>query len=683
MKAGTVGAMAMSGTTDLAGRVLDGRYRLRTPIGSGASGRVYAADDIKLRRSVAVKVLHEALAADAGFLRRFQTEARVAASLHHANIVTVHDWGTDDGLPYMVLELLEGGSLRTMLDAGARLSVTQAAHVGRDVARALDYAHRRGIVHRDIKPANLLFDEHGVVRIADFGLARALAEASWTEPAGALFGTARYASPEQALGIQLDARSDLYAFALVVVESVTGAIPFAADTTISMLSIRTQQPLVVDPALGPLTAVLERCGRIDRDDRYPDAATLLGALDDAIEALPAPAPLQLVGSRDFPDADPTRVHVAGNGVFDQDACDASGERAVVAPVEPPPDFAIGFPIDFPLDDDIEVIESPDPEPVVITAERDEHPRKDPRGRGRRGRGYRRERRLVPFFVALVVLLALVGGVVAVIGLTSGPSGSVVQRYEGLSQAAALALAHRDHLSVSTTTAHADDPIGIVIHQDLAPGKLLRDGHTLHLVVSSGPAKIAVPKLVGSTQSEATTALTSQGFVVGTVTPVFDETRATGIVIGASQGEGALVLPHSTIALTVSKGHRPRAVPDVTGVLVGTAKAQLANLGFKVTIGSDVFSDKYAKGKVVSSSPAASPARFTYGWTVVVHVSKGPDLVTMPSGLVGLAQAPACQRVRNAGLQCVVSGLADGHVNSTSTPAGRLVRRGAKVTLYLG
>src|SRR5438132_12464496 len=123
-----------------------------------------------------------------------------------------------------------------MLDGGTHLSVSQAARVGRDVASELEYAHARGVLHRDIKPANLLFDEHGVVRIADFGLARALAEASWTEPAGALFGTARYASPEQALGIQLDARSDLYAFALVMVESVTGTIPFAADTTISMLS---------------------------------------------------------------------------------------------------------------------------------------------------------------------------------------------------------------------------------------------------------------------------------------------------------------------------------------------------------------------------------------------------------------------------------------------------------------
>ena len=140
-----------------------------------------------------------ALADDAAFLRRFRAEAQLAASLRHPNIVTVYDWGEDE-VPFMVLELLEGGSLRSMLDQGTLLTVAQAARVGRDVASALEYAHARDVLHRDIKPANLLFDEHGVVRVADFGLARALAEASWTEPAGGMLGTARYASPEQATG---------------------------------------------------------------------------------------------------------------------------------------------------------------------------------------------------------------------------------------------------------------------------------------------------------------------------------------------------------------------------------------------------------------------------------------------------------------------------------------------------
>src|ERR1043165_2206967 len=152
----------------------------------------------------------------------------------------------------MVLELLEGGSLRSMLDRGTHLSIAQAARVGRDVASALEYAHARGVLHRDIKPANLLFDEHGIVRVADFGLARALAEASWTEPSDAVFGTARYASPEQAMGAQLDGRADLYALSLVLVEAVTGRVPFTADTTIGMLTARTQKAMLAPEELGPL-----------------------------------------------------------------------------------------------------------------------------------------------------------------------------------------------------------------------------------------------------------------------------------------------------------------------------------------------------------------------------------------------------------------------------------------------
>src|SRR5207247_9043428 len=218
----------------------------------------------------------------AGFLRRFRAEAQVAASLNHPNVMAVYDWGEDE-VPFMVLELLTGGSLRGLLDAGARLSPSQAAHVGRQVTSALEYAHARGVVHRDIKPANLLFDEHGIVRVADFGLARALAEASWTEPAGAVFGTARYASPEQARGTQRDARSDLYSLALVLVESVTGRLPFAADTTLGMLTARTLQPIVAGEELGPLEPVIDRVGAIDPSDRYPDAATMRQAVADAAD----------------------------------------------------------------------------------------------------------------------------------------------------------------------------------------------------------------------------------------------------------------------------------------------------------------------------------------------------------------------------------------------------------------
>src|SRR5215471_15630771 len=319
--------MPGSAVSDLAGRMLAGRYLLHGAIGTGASGRVYVADDTRLRRRVAVKVLHAALAEDAAFLRRFRAEAQLAASLHHPHIVTVHDWGEDD-VPFMVLELLEGGSLRSMLDQGTHLTVAQAARVGRDVASALEYAHARGILHRDIKPANLLFDEHGIVRVADFGLARALAEASWTEPAGAVVGTARYAAPEQATGAPLDGRADLYSLAVVLTEAVTGTVPAVGDTAISALAVRTHTALVAPLELGRLGPVVERAGRPDPDERYPDAATMGEALTDAARALPPPTPLALAGlGGDGGLVDPTRIG-RSSALFDQDAPDEP------APVDP-------------------------------------------------------------------------------------------------------------------------------------------------------------------------------------------------------------------------------------------------------------------------------------------------------------------------------------------------------------
>ncbi|HKN92074.1 MAG TPA: serine/threonine-protein kinase, partial [Acidimicrobiia bacterium] len=301
--------MRTSGVADLAGRVLAGRYRLVAPIGTGASGRVYAAWDVKLQRKVAVKVLHAALADDAGFLRRFGAEAQLAASLHHPNVVAVYDWGEDE-TPFMVLELLEGGSLRSLLDRGDRLSPAQAAAVGRQVAAGLDYAHARGLVHRDVKPANLLFDEHGTARVADFGLARALAEASWTEPAGAVLGTARYAAPEQVRGL-VDARSDVYSLALVLVEAVTGAVPFAADTSLATLLARVERHLEAPPELGALSPVLERAGRADPAGRFADARSFAAALSGAAASLPPPDPIALPGpgAVDF-DPHPTEIRRA-------------------------------------------------------------------------------------------------------------------------------------------------------------------------------------------------------------------------------------------------------------------------------------------------------------------------------------------------------------------------------------
>jgi serine/threonine-protein kinase len=347
----------MSRMTDQIGRVLSGRYRLIAPVGTGASAQVYLADDVRLRRRVAVKILHAALADDDAFLRRFRAEAQAAAALNHPNIVAVYDWGDDDGAPYIVTEYLAGGSLRSILDQGTHLTQSQALLVGLEATRALDYAHRRGFVHRDVKPANILFGDDTRLRIADFGLARALAEAAWTEPQGAVLGTARYASPEQAQGQAVDGRADVYSLGLVLIEAVTGSVPFAADTTIATLMARVGKSVEVPDALGPLQKPLQRAGQADPAERL-DAGELAIALMACAEDLPRPEPLQLATPAPLVDltvadagGDTTMLGPAVGGTRVAEPGDATAvdvpATAAAGPVAPaaPPDY---------LDDDLAV-----------------------------------------------------------------------------------------------------------------------------------------------------------------------------------------------------------------------------------------------------------------------------------------------------------------------------------------
>ncbi len=634
--------MLVSGVADLAGRTLAGRYRLLAPVGSGASGRVYLADDMRLRRRVAVKVLHTALADDAGFLRRFRAEAQVAASLHHPNIMTVHDWG-DDGVPFMVLELLDGGSLRGMLDAGNRLSPAQAAHVGRQVASALDYAHRRGLVHRDVKPANLLFDEHGVVRVADFGLARALAEASWTEPAGAVLGTARYACPEQARGARLDGRGDLYSLALVLIEAVTGDVPFVADTPIGTLLARTQGRIVAPPELGALGPVVERAGRADPDDRYPDAATMAAALADVGAALPPPRALRLAGlSSGGDDPDPTHVvgSARGPGVFDQDA------------------------------EEIEVL--PDRRSAAVPSREAAPPRPRPRPH-LRGAGP-----WSALVVALVVLLAVIGAVW--VAAAAPGAAAPVPNVVGMARDGALSRASEAGFGVKTRTVASDDPAGTVVSQEPSAGSWLSKGGSLRLVLSGGPPPVPVPDVVGRPENEAADLLAGAGFAVET-SRRHDEQAQAGTALGTEPAGKAA--RDGLVTLVVSDGPAPVKVPDVTAGNP-TYEAAAASLRAARLEPSrvDEYSDTVAEGHVIRTDPAVG-ALAPRDSAVKVVVSKGPELVTVPD-VRHLSLDAASSRLESLRLQASVQGLyLPGKKVKFQDPApGTKVRPGSSVQLYL-
>jgi len=612
---------------DLVGRVLVSRYRLLAPIGAGTSGRVYLADDVRLRRRVAVKVLQPGLGDDAGFVRRFRSEAQLAAALHHPHVMAVYDWGQDEGLAFMVVELLRGGSLRALLDQGPDLSPAQAALVGRQVAEALHYAHDRGLIHRDIKPANLLFDEHGAVRVADFGLARALAEASWTEPVGALVGTARYAAPEQGGAFPVDGRADLYALAVVLVEATTGEVPIVGDSPIGTLAARTVRGILAPPELGALGAVIERAGRPDRADRYPDAATMAAALADVATRLPEPAPLPLPGLGDaVEDPDPTRSGVPTTARTGESETMEEGVYAI--PVRPAPV---------------------------------------------------RTWRAVPYVVGAALVAAVV---IAAVLLFAGGGGPGVAAPTLIGQTEKTAVSKAADAGVLVQVAsrqRADDPPGVIIAQDPAPGNFVSHGGQIDVVLSLGPPPVPVPSVVGRAVTDAQAILTQAGFQVK-VNQQYDNTVPKGVVMSMSPGGATKAPPESTVTVVVSEGPAPIPIPDVSNQTYAAAAQVLSGKGFN-PVAQNAYSDTVPVGEVIGTNPPAGNA-VVPGTQITVNVSQGPQPVAVPN-VVGLSVEAASQQLTAAGLVPDVQNYGPGKpVKSMSPAAGTMVKKGSTVTLVL-
>ncbi len=676
--------MASTRIADHLGRVLGGRYRLLAPIGTGASAHVFLADDVRLRRRVAVKILHPALADDEAFLRRFRAEARAAAALNHPHVMAVFDWGEEADGPYLVSEYLGGGSLRAILDRGKLLSPSQALVVGLEAAKALAYAHGRGLVHRDIKPANLLFDEEGRLRIADFGLARALAEAAWTEPVGAVLGTARYASPEQVQGVPVDGKADVYSLAVVLVEAVTGRVPFAAETTVATLVSRLERPLEAPPELGPIGPVVARAGRPDPKERL-DAVSFAAALQAVARELPAPQPLALVGPAAF-----DLNHLAA---LEGDPTDLGTVPAATPKESPPPPVPVPEPV---ADPEATKITPPvddvaaDPAPTNVMAQPDvQPPRRAEQAEvtavlvsKKAGR-----RRRWPWIVLLV--LALVGGggtgtyLLVADQVPSHPVPDVVSREradaEGVLRAAKFVVVVEEQFIDGTRP-------GVVTDQTPkagtdAEGKplTLQEGKQVRLVVSKGPPPTPVPDLTDLTEAKARAEIEKVGHVVGAVDKPYDETVPAGIVMdwtrkGESPPKGA------TVDLTVSAGPEPRVIPTLFGLTYEQAVAALEARGLKAVRGPDKFVDEDDnKGKVILAAPGQGNT-VARGTAVTLTVSKGrPEVPNLNGSTVDEATAKLAAQGLTLGSKFGPNG---GRVFLSTPAAGTKVKPGSSVDVFI-
>jgi len=694
--------VAISPVSDRIGQVLGGRYRLLGPIGSGASATVYLADDVTLRRRVAVKVLHAALADDDEFLKRFQAEARSAAALSNPYVMAVHDWGQGE-VPYLVTELLGGGSLRAMLDTAGPLSPAQARQIGLEAARGLEYAHRRGFVHRDIKPANLLFDDDGRLCIADFGLARALAEAAWTEPTGAVLGTARYASPEQAQAMPLDGRSDVYSLGLVLIEAVTGEVPFTADTVLGTLMARVDQRVPVPPELGSLVPALLAVGHPDPAER-PDAhafATLLMAAGDLGPAEPLPlAGTATVDPDLFEIKEPTTLY--------------RSERSVRADLEPeimaaPPGTTTNG---------LTIVQEGTEQPETVKVDRasassddsdlsfaDKRRRRKEEHKAERAaitkarrdrdgvpaevftveRGPRRRRPWLWGLLAALFVLVMAGGAFATWWFAVRVPTHVVASFVGQPYETALVELSGQEMVVEREPDVFDDtaPAGTVMVQDPPGGTELEEGSVVKLTASKGPPPVPLPDLGGRSVEEVSAQLTTIGLTVGEIKRVFDENWDPDIVLSAAPGTPVEVPKGSAVGLVVSDGPAPRGVPaNLEDATEDAAVAALKAIGLVPNV-TRQFSDAVEKNRVISVNPGGG-AEVPRGSGVAVVVSDGPPVAVIPTTLLGKSVTEVTTILQGLGLTVSrVDGSPLNPVRATNPVPGTTVRRGTSVVLATG
>ena len=561
-------------------------------------GEVFLSHDAVLDRRVAIKVLHRTLAGDAGFVERFRREARAAANLNHPNIVAVHDWGAVDGIYYMVMEYVPGRSVRDILNDEGLLAPVQAAAVLGQALAALGHAHRQGIVHRDVKPENLMVTHDGDVKVADFGLARAYADAQITE-AGAVTGTVQYLAPEQLRGEPADPRTDLYSLGIVAFELLTGRLPFTGETPMAIaykhLHERVPAPSTKSPAVpSSLDGWVASMTEQDRELRPESAAEARRDLDAGTKDLPAAAPLgSLV---------PTVAVIP----FDP----------VVADREPDPDAG---------------------QAMTVTISRPEVGRPD----------RKRHRTLKVIVGVLLALTAIAAGAWAVwtylipheaeIPAVVGLQGDEAQ--ERLEEAGFVVRFGDGQYSMKVSDGHV-----IRVHPE--EGAVREQGERVTLVLSLGPPPVEVPNVVGTEFEKARDLLRAAKLKVGEIEQAYNASVEVSHVIAQSLQGGSQAPQGSDVDLVVSRGPAPRPVPNVVGLIEDRATERLEAAGFVVSA-SDEYSRTVEDGRVVSQSPPSRKA-LQPGSTVSIVVSLGPPEFPMPN-VVGMSQDAAVAELRGRGL----------------------------------
>ena len=620
--------------------VFNGRYRVDDRLGNGGMAIVYRGTDLLLRRRVAIKVLRDQFALDDDFVKRFEYEAQAAARLSHPNVVNVYDFGREGNAYFIVMEIVEGETLASILADGKQIPESVAIDYTTQVAAGLAFAHRQELLHRDVKPANILVTHDDVVKLGDFGIARAVAENAIgvTQP-GMVMGSVAYISPEQAQGKELDQRSDLYSLGVVLYQMVVGRLPFNGETpvTVALKHVTEPVPPLDAAALGispALASIIERLLQKAPHDRFASAAELGRALRESREQ-------------------PTVAVATAARASGEEA--TSSFHAVRAPQPPPRRSA-----------------APDRPPNVAgiaddDGEHDEPARLDPRW-------------IVGVIAAFV--LATIAGYAVVRGI--GPPRDIALAdftNQSATQAQQTIVAAGLQPSV-TLEPNATVPTDRVAHQDPAAGERLARGAVVTLFVSSGPPLATVPDVGGFTAADAARALANAKFKTH-VSARFDDKVPKDAVIEVRPAIGNRAPQGSVVELVVSRGRAPVTAPQFVGLNVDAARALATRNNLKINVDQQTANDMIPANTIVSQgSPAGT--NVDSGSTIGVTVSTGPALVAVPDA-GGKAPTDASALVAQMGLiprvQYVVDATnASGNVIAQDPPAQTTVPRRTTVTL---
>ena len=541
------------------GTILGGRYRIVELLGQGGMARIYRGHDNQLDRDVAVKILRAEYGRDPDFSSRFRQEAQNAASLNHPNIVGVYDYGQDEAGPFIVMELVDGEDLASIVKRSGALPPRQAARITAETARALHAAHQRGIVHRDVKPGNVMINRDGQVKVTDFGIARAIAEAQMTLP-GTTLGSVHYFSPEQARGEQASPSSDIYSLGIVLFELLTGHRPWEADSAAAVAMARLAGP-PPDPASlragipADVVAIDRKALATEPADRWSSAASFAAALEAYLAGTAVPGVTGVPGV-----ADPTiatdRAGLAAAGVAAAGAGGLAGSSATARA-------------------------NPGAIPYVPEAYADEPPRRSPAAQAR---PVQPSRSAAPPYdedddrggtspavwaAGIIALLILAAVAFLVFRLLSGPGTTpaaqvTVPNFVGQSLAGAQALAAQNGV-VLDASATAPAPSGVdpneVLSQDPVAGAKIDQGGTVKLTIATGPGTVAVPELINKTETEAFNLLAVARLQLGTKTEAFDPIVPAGSVISQNPAAGVLVNEGTPVAYVLSKGPEPSPSPS--------------------------------------------------------------------------------------------------------------------------